>query len=232
MQAILRDNPSDTSALKAYAEYFRARGSFRELADLLELAAEHDLKRGHLVAELLPRLEEVAVLVETKLADLDRALAVWRRMWELSPGYDRALEAQKRILQKTKRWEQMAPLLVDEAEQTVSPQAKAEVLHRLARLYAEKLENYDDATKVYLEILHIDTRDAVALRNVAEAYEKTERWADLAPLLRGQVEAATSETEKLALLRRVLSIYMEKLSDPSAASLTAAEILNIVPGDN
>ncbi|MGD0836344.1 MAG: tetratricopeptide repeat protein [Polyangia bacterium] len=231
LQAILRDNPSDTQALKAYAEYFRARGSFRELADLLELAAEHDMKRGHLVAELLPRLEEVAVLVETKLADLDRALAVWRRMWELSPGYDRALEAQKRILQKTKRWEQMAPLLVDEAEQTVSPQAKAEVLHRLARLYAEKLEDYDGATKVYLEILRIDTHDAVALRNVAEAYEKTERWADLAPLLRGQVEAATSETERLALLRRVLSIYMEKLSDPSAASLTATEILNIVPGD-
>lgn len=232
LHAILQDNPSDAQALKAYADHFRTRGSFRELADLLELAAEHDLKQGRLVAELLPRLEEVAVLVEAKLGDLERALGVWRRMWELSPGYERAREAQKRILQKTKQWDQMAPLLVDEAERAVSPEAKVEVLHRLARIYAEKLEDLDAATKVYLEILQIDARDAVALRNVVDTYEKTERWSDLAPLLRGQVDLASSDAEKVGLLRRVLAICMEKLADLPAASLAATQILKLVPGDN
>ncbi len=116
LHAILQVNPSDAPALKAYAEHFRARGSFRELADLLEFATEHDLKQGVPVEELLPRLEEVAALVEGKLGDMDRTLAVWRRMWELAPGYERAREAQKRILQKTKQWDQMVPLFVDEAE--------------------------------------------------------------------------------------------------------------------
>jgi tetratricopeptide (TPR) repeat protein len=232
LHAILQDNPSDTQALKAYADHFRSRGSFRELADLLEFAAEHDHKQGRPVEEILPRLEEVAVLVETKLGDLDRTLAVWRRMWELSPGYERAREAQKRILQKTKQWGQMVPLLVDEAQRYELPEAKVEVLHRLARLYAEKLEDLDNATNVYLQILSLDARDAVALRNVVETYERAERWADLAPLLRSQIEAAPSDSEKVGLLRRVLVIHMEKLGDLPAASLAATQILKFVPGDN
>jgi tetratricopeptide (TPR) repeat protein len=232
LHAILQVNPSDAQALKAYAEHFRARGSFRELADLLEFAAEHDLKQGVPVEELLPRLEEVAALVEGKLGDLDRTLAVWRRIWELEPGYERAREAQKRILQKTKQWDQMVPLFVDEAERAEDAEQKIEVLHRLARLHSEKLANVDNAIAVYLQILAIDPREAVALRNVIETYEKNERWADLAPLLRNQCESAAAEAEKISILRRLLVIYMEKLADLPAASLAATQILKFLPGDN
>jgi golgin subfamily B member 1 len=232
LHAILQDTPSDTQALKAYADHFRARGSFRELADLLEFAAEHDLKQGQPIDELLPRLEEVAVLAETKLGDLDRTLAVWRRIWEIAPGYDRAREAQKRILQKTKQWDQMVPLLVDEAERADLAEARIEILHRLARLHAEKLGNVDNATAVYLQILALDPHEPVALRNVIETYEKNERWASLAPLLQKQIDSAEIEAEKVSILRRVLAIYMEKLGDLPAASLAATQILKLVPGDN
>ncbi|MBN2575951.1 MAG: tetratricopeptide repeat protein [Deltaproteobacteria bacterium] len=232
LHAILQENPSDAAALRAYADHFRSRGSFRELADLLEFAAEHDLKQGRPVEDLLPRLEEVAVLAETKLGDLERTLAVWRRMWEVAPGYERALEAQKRILQKTKQWDQMVPLLVEEAERAELPEIKIDVLHRLARLHADKLGNVDNAIAVYLQILSLDPREPVALRNVVESYEKSERWADLAPLLQNQIESTETETEKIGLLRRVLTIQMEKLGDLPAASLAATQILKFLPGDN
>jgi tetratricopeptide (TPR) repeat protein len=232
LHAILQDNPSDAPALKAYADHFRSRGSFRELADLLEFAAEHDRKQGIPIDELLPRFEEVAVLAESKLGDLERTLAVWRRIWELAPGYDRALEAQKRILQKTKQWDQMVPLLVDEAERAELSEVKIDILHRLARVHAEKLGSPDNAIAVYLQILGIDAHEPVALRNVVETYEKHERWADLAPLLGSQVENAETEAEKISLLRRVLAIYMEKLADLPAASLAATQILKFLPGDN
>ena len=232
LHAILQDNPSDAPALKAYADHFRARGSFRELADLLEFAAEHDRKQGRPADELLPRLEEVAVLAESRLGDLDRALAVWRRMYEVSPGYDRAREAQKRILQKTKQWDQMVPLLVDEAERAEIPEVRIDVLHRLARLHAEKLGDADNATAVCLQILSIDPREPVALRSVVETYEKQEKWAALAPLLQSQSENAENEAEKISLLRRVLDLQMERLGDLPAASLAATQILKFIPGDS
>jgi len=232
LHAILQDNPSDAPALKAYADHFRQRGSFRELADLLEFAAEHDLKQGQPVEDLLPRMEEVAVLAESKLGDLERTLAVWRRIWEIAPGYERAHEAQKRILQKTKQWDQMVPLLVDEAQRAELPEVKIDVLHRLARVHAEKLNDVENATAVYLQILAIDPREPVALRNVVETYEKNEAWAQLAPLLQSQIETAETDTEKITLLRRVLAIYMEKLGDLPASSLAATQILKYLPGDN
>ena len=232
LHAILQDNPSDAQALPAYAEHFRARKSFRELADLLEFAAEHDRKLGKPVDEIIPRLEEVAVLAETKLSDMERTLAVWRRVAALSPGYERAREAQKRILQKTKQWDLMVPLLVEEAEHAAEPDKKIEVLYRLARLHTEKLENPDNATQVYLQILAIDGREAVALRHAVEAYEKSERWAELASLLRTQVEITSVDTEKVSILRRILTITVEKLADLPAASLAATKILKFVPGDN
>jgi len=232
LHAILEVNPSDVQALKAYAEHFRSRGSYRELTDLLEFAAEHDLKQGHSVEELLPRFEEVAVIAETKLGDLDRTLAVWRRIWQLEPGYERAREAQKRILQKTKQWDQMVPLLVDEAERAPSKEDKIDVLHRLARLHTEKLTHAEEATKVYLQILAIDPREAVALRNVVETYETGERWSDLAPLLRKQLETAGSDAEKVSLLRRLIVINMEKLGDLPGASVDATQILKFIPGDS
>ena len=232
LHAILEVNPSDVQALKAYAEHFRSRGSYRELTDLLEFAAEHDLKQGHSIEELLPRLEEVAVIAETKLGDMDRTLAVWRRIGQLEPTYERAREAQKRILQKTKQWDQMVPLLVDEAERAPSTEEKIDVLHRLARLHTEKLANAEDAIKVYLQILAIDPREAVALRNVVETYEKGERWSDLAPLLRSQLEAAGSDAEKVSILRRLIVINMEKLGDLPGASVDATQILKFIPGDS
>ena len=172
------------------------------------------------------------MLAETKLGDLDRALAVWRRMCELAPGYDRAREAQKRILQKTKQWDQMVPLLVDEAERAEIPEVRIDVLHRLARLHAEKLGDADNATAVCLQILSIDPREPVALRSVVETYEKQEKWADLAPLLQSQIENAENEAEKISLLRRVLDLQMEKLGDLPAASLAATQILKFIPGDS
>jgi len=232
LHAILQDNPSDAQALQAYAEHFRSRGSFRELADLLEFAADHDHRQGKKAEELIPRLEEVAALAETKLGDMQRTLTVWRRINELAPGYERAREAQKRILQKTKRWDQMVPLLVDEANHAAEPEKKIEVLHRLARLHTEKLENPDNATRVYLQILAIDPHEAVALRHAVEAYEKGERWAELAALLRSQLDVAPTDAEKVSLLRRVLVITMEKLADLPAASLAATQILKLLPGDN
>jgi hypothetical protein len=95
LHAILQAQPSDPDALHSYAEHFRQRGAWRELSDVLEFALNHELSTGAAVSELLPRLEEVAVIAETKLGDIDRALTVWRRMFKLDPSYQRAREACK-----------------------------------------------------------------------------------------------------------------------------------------
>ena len=231
LHAILQARPSDPDALRDYAEHFRQRGAWRELADVLEFALNHARSTGAEAFELLPRLEEVAVIAETKLGDVDRALTVWRRMFELDPSYQRAREACKRILQKAGRWEEMATLLSEDAAAASEPDARAEILRRLARLYLDKLNAPDRAAAVYRDVLALDPKDVVALRAVVEAYERAEQWAELATLLRNQVELTSVDAEKVNLLRRLLSLYEERLADLSSASWAAAQILKLLPGD-
>ena len=45
-------------------------------------------------------------------------------MDELSPGHDRAREAQKRILQKGKQWDRMVTVLEREAQTAADPAAE------------------------------------------------------------------------------------------------------------
>ena len=84
--AILEENPNHPEALTAYAEHFRERGDWPALVELLEFSFEHARGSGRPLAELLERLEEIAVISESKLGDSERALSAWQRMDELSPG--------------------------------------------------------------------------------------------------------------------------------------------------
>jgi tetratricopeptide (TPR) repeat protein len=124
----------------------------------------------------------------------------------------------------------MATVLVEDAAAS-EPDARADILRRLARLYLDKLNAPERAAAVYRDVLALDVKDVVALRAVVDAYEKAEQWAELAALLRNQVELTTVDAEKLNLLRRLLGLYEERLSDLQSAAWAAAQILKLLPGD-
>jgi tetratricopeptide (TPR) repeat protein len=231
LHAILQADPGNAEALQAYADHFRARGDWRELVDLLEFALEHAQGAGAPAEVLVPRLEEVAVIAESKLGDSERALSAWQKLEALSPGYERAREAQKRILLKAKQWDRMVTVLEREAQNAAEPAQKVEILRRLARVHIEKLNAPERAAAVYQQILAQDPRDLVALRALMESYERGERWGELTNLLREQLELVSSKQEKLTHLRRLLVLFDERLGDLAQGSWAAAEILKLVPGD-
>ncbi len=229
LHAILQVEPGHPEAMQAYADHFRQRGEWGELADLLEFALEQSAPGR--TEDLLPRLEEIAVIAETKLADVERSLAAWQRIETLVPGHERAREAQRRILLRAKRWDGMAELLEREAQGAADPAQKIEILRRLARICVEKLAAADRAAAVYHQILSVDPRDMVALRALVDGYERAEKWPDLAKLLRQQLDLAASKQEKLSLLRRVLVIYDERTGDLAEGIWAATEVLKLAPGD-
>jgi tetratricopeptide (TPR) repeat protein len=239
--AILEMDANNQDAFIAYAEHFRQRGEWASLVDLLEFSFEHARGAGRPVEELLTRLEEIAVTSERHLNDTERALAAWQRMDELQPGHDRAREAQKRILQKGKQWERMVTVLEREAQTAPEQAERVESLRRLARVLTEKLSDTTRAAAVYRQILALDPKDAVAQRALVELCEREGKWADLAQLLRAQLEGATQKPERLTILRRLLAIYQDHIAQSSVAEIAAdgvtqgswaaAEILKLAPGD-
>ena len=231
LHAILQLDPENPTALTAYADHFRDKADWAALADLLEFSFERARVRGGPSDEQVRRLEEIAVVSEKNLGDSERALHAWRRVEELSPGYARAREAQRRLLLKGKNWDRMAELLEREAALQEDPAQRAETLRRVAQIHREKLGAPAKAVEIYRNILRAEPHDAVALRALVEIFEREGDFAGLARVLREQIEVITAKQERVSLLRRLVVLYDEKLSDLPQATWAAFEILQSVPGD-
>ena len=231
LHAVLELEPTNAQALQGYADHFRDKGDWKALTDLLEFSFESAKAGGAGVEELVRRLEEVAGINDKNLGDPERALATWQRIEELAPGYERAREAQKRILQKGKQWDRMASVLEREAKGAKDPAQRGEILRRMAQIQREKMGDAGKAIATYKELLRTDPQDQVALRSLVEIYEREGDFAGLAKTLRQQLDAAVTKQERVNLLRRLLVIYDERLTDLVEGSWTATEILKLVPGD-
>jgi len=231
LHAVLEIEPENQMALGAYADHFREKGDWAALADLLEFSFERARLAGIGVDELLPRLEEIAIVSEKQLGDAERAIAAWQRAEEIAPTYGRAREAQRRLLLKGKSWDRLAALLEREAAAQTDPAARAEVLRRAAQIYREKLGKAARAIEIYKDILKSDPTDAVSMRAVVETYEREGDFVSLAALLREQIDRAATKQERVGLLRRVLVIHDERTGDLAQGQWAANEILQAVPGD-
>src|SRR5262245_33875391 len=231
LHAVLEIEPENQMALGAYADHFREKGDWAALADLLEFSFERARLAGISVDELLPRLEEIAIVSEKQLGDAERAIAAWQRAEEIAPTYGRAREAQRRLLLKTKSWDRLAALLEREAAAQGDPGTRAEILRRAAQIYREKLGKAARAIEIYKDILKADPTDAVSMRAVVETYERESDFTSLASLLRDQIERAGTKQERVGLLRRVLVIHDERTGDLAQGQWAANEILQLVPGD-
>ena len=231
LHAVLELEPENQIALAAYAEHFREKGDWGALADLLEFSFERARVGGEPVDDLFPRLEEIASVCEKQLGDPERALAAWQRAEEIAPEFNRAREAQRRLLLKLKSWDRLAALLEREAAAQPDMGSRMEILRRAAQLHREKLGNAKRAIEIYREILRADPQDAVSMRAVVETYERAGDFASLAQLLRESIEKSESKQERVGLLRRVLVICDERLNDLAQGQWAANEILQAVPGD-
>lgn len=230
LHGILQIAPTDEEALDAYAAHFRDRNDWPSLIELLEFSFDNMRAAGVPAERLLPRLEEIAVLAERHLNDPERALTAWQRIEQLEPQYERAREAQKRLLQKARAWDRMAAVLTRELQAATDPAHRLEAQKRLARLYLEKLEDWARAVAVYREILAADPADNVSFRAIVEILEREQQWEELAGTLRAQI-AVVGKAEAVSLLRRLMALYDETLARPEDTIWAASTLLTLVPGD-
>jgi tetratricopeptide (TPR) repeat protein len=254
LHRILSVNPSDQNALDRYAEHFRERKDWRGLADLTEFAIEQAREAGVSAPEILRQLEELAQLAEVRLGDVDRASATWQRILEMDPGNAKAHEAQRRLESRTKMWQSLVGVLEQEAAAAQGPQQRAEALRRIAQVLRERHVSPRRAIALYEEILTILPEDEPALKALNELYEREGDDAGLARALRRQLDIAArrvlaelhaagkgqvaardwpvaQRVERLTTLRRLASMYEQRLADVEGVVFACSGVLEILPGD-
>jgi tetratricopeptide (TPR) repeat protein len=203
----------DSEAIEALEEHYRLTRDFRRLRDLsLRIARETSFP-----AELrAARLREAVMLSESKLGDQDGAAVALRELLQLEPDDAEAFDKFKRLLTRGQRWDELAGLLEERANETAEPRAQAELLRLLGTIERDRRNAPERAIDALARARDIDPthpEDDVAL---SELYLGAGRYAEAAEAF--EARCANAEADELPnLLANLAKVYEEQLDDDEGA---------------
>ena len=212
---VLALDPANLEAIGYLEPFLRQTRKYAELRDILLSAgsdpnADTDQRQGW--------LREVAGLCDTQLRDVDGAIIALRELLLLDADDEPARSQLKRMLEKQARWDELAALLGDEAEQTLDIEARISLEKALAKLHEQKRNDPVATGEAWARIAALATGDEQAIKSAVGFFETAAR-TDLAILVIAEnVEAITEESQRGQLLQK-----LGELREADAQPLAAGE---------
>jgi tetratricopeptide (TPR) repeat protein len=126
---VLKADATNPDALAFLQNQLRQARKYGDLRDILLRAAKaanasHEARVGW--------LREVAALCESQIRDFDTAIQAWQQLLALEPGESQAREQLRRLLERASRWDDLATLLEQEAEQESDVEGRISLEKQLA----------------------------------------------------------------------------------------------------
>ena len=223
----LADSPGHEESIKAVGELLTEERRYSKLAEVLQEQAGQLEKAGepHVAAGLWC---QVAVLSESHLSDVDRAIECYRRAI--------ALEQSPQLL------DALARLYVDQGlpSQAVTwlerllaqaePASAEQIVSRLANAHvsADQTEQAVACLEQYLS----EDRAALELRSMlADQYRQLGRWEPLARLLTASLPLVNDSTTVEQYAREAAELYINRLNTPDRAIPALERALETAPED-
>ena len=212
---VLAIEPANLEAIAYLEPFLRQTRKYTDLRDIL-LAAGSDASADP--DQRQSWLREVAGLCETQLRDADGAIIALKELLVLDADDEPALNQLKRMLEKQARWDELATLMSDEAEQTLDIEARISLEKALAKLHEQKRKDPVATGETWARIAALATGDEEAIQSAVGFFEQAGR-ADLATsVIAENVEAVSDEAQRAALLKK-----LAELREASAQPLAAGE---------
>lgn len=218
----LEIRPDEGAALRALEELYQADGESTELLEILkrraELASTDD--------ERMALLFKQARLCDDALGDKEGAIAVYEQILEISL-HDDAVAALERLYAAAGRWPDLVALIERELELEVPAARRADLLHKLGRIYdvelleperaLDQLEEalrvvpMHEATVATLEgLMETSTLAARAAELLEDVYLAKLDWRKVMRTIDARLRHSQDPEERGALLRRLAKLHEEQ----------------------
>lgn len=183
-------------------------------------------------------LERLATLYEEILDELDEAIAVYGRIYDLEPGDSPIQQTLARLYGHAHRWHDLADLYRARIESSIDPQLTMELRFRLAGLLESDLDLIEDALQIYRKILddnpdHPETLRALeglqrdlSIRDderaqyrpqvidlLLEHYNEKNHWRRIADLLEQKQQLAADVDGQVSTLSEMAELIQRSASD-------------------
>ncbi len=219
-------SPNEPSLLKALEQIHAEARDYKAVATVLGRVAETVHADSRLRAALL--LSRARIL-ETREHECEAAIGIYESALGLDPCATPAIDALKRLYHKHRRWQDLAALLVHEAEHASETEVKVAALYGAARLKAERLGRRDEAIAQMERAANIAGDDPLVLAALAELYEGAGRHRELVDTLARLAERTSDATERAGILHRVAEIVEQRLREPIDSAAWYERVLEIEP---
>lgn len=230
-QRVLELDPDDLTALGRLDVLYQAAGNWQELLSIL--THEADLTADP--AEAVGYQYRIAALYEQHLGDVERAVDLYREILGIQPDHEPTLSALEGIKNGPKAplaaaavleqvydasadWEKLISVLEVQARFADDQYAQVDLLHRIAALYEDSLNDPQRAFDVYARSLSADSQNEDTLGALERLGMLTERWPAVASLYDQELEKIADEPERLVELGlRVAQVYEVQLDNVEEA---------------
>ena len=206
---------------------YESDGNFEQLASLREAEIRHIDDYDQKVR----MLHELAGLYERDLGDPDRAFSAYARALELQPVDEQNLNSLESLAEQTQRWDEVTTLYASQIEKhgEDSQDVVADLALRSAMIFEVQLDDSSAAIANYRRVVEADPVNSRAIEALDRLYESSERWDDLAEILKKEVAIASTPDEILNLQFRTGQIYQNQLGRFDSAIEQYREILAAAP---
>ncbi len=207
---------------------------YRAAAEWTRLIAVHEVQIAHEPDPVRKTelLHAVAELYETALDDAANAFGAYARALPIEPSNEHTLSSLERLAEPLGRWAEVTRLYdleLDRLREGNDGERLVETALRVAQIYEVQVGDIDAAIARYATVLGTDDLHRGAIEALDRLYEATERWSDLAGILRREAQTADSPDDILTFQFRLGELFQTRLGDTDAAIAQYREILGAAP---
>ncbi|MFO0712453.1 MAG: tetratricopeptide repeat protein [Sandaracinus sp.] len=223
----LREMPEHADTIERLEAIADARSWW---PDLVALTAS--LAAGSEDPDLSRRLWiRAARIHDAKLNATDAAVQAYEKVLEADPADAEVLDALEELFQRTARHRDLLGVLRRKADLANDPEAKEELLGRVADIHETVLEEPQNAIAVYREVLELDPTSKRGLTSLDRLFERQQQWTELADNVQRQLSLATAPDEQTVLMLRLASLRETHMGAADAAIEIHRDVLSRDPSN-
>ncbi|MFN9812443.1 MAG: tetratricopeptide repeat protein, partial [Deltaproteobacteria bacterium] len=215
-QRVLDIDPTNTSALFALVEIYRAGQQTSELLESLHRVIE--VGAATLDDSTIETCYmQLGALYETAVSQPADAIEAFNKALDLNPRNFEAMGALERLHGANADWVEQIQILERRVDALEEPADKVDTLVAIARIWSERQGEPDRGASAYQRILGLDPSHEVAFVELEKLHRSAERWEDLAELYTTRFENTEDTAPRVALLRKIAEVQAKHLGDKEAA---------------
>ena len=222
--SILDLDPTNQEAITALTELYEKLTRWNDLIKILSKAAEITQDRDQRIALLM----RAARLWMDRFNNLNKAVEPLERILEIDPRHPETVGLLKTIYTKRRAWKPLLDVYGREVDQ-LEGEEQIKRLAEMAIIYAERLNNFEESSKIWWKVLEKNPENEEALSSLEWIAERQHDWKGLADVLERTLTRVEDKEKRVELLTKLGNVYKDRLKDIAKAADAWGRILAVEP---